>query len=41
MMGMPLSPEMQTKVNEAVAARKAKVAASLGKTVEELDAAQH
>ena len=41
MMGMPLSPEMQAKVNEAVAARKAKVAASLGKTVEELDAAQH
>lgn len=37
MMGVPLSPEERKAVDEKVAARKAAVAQSLGKTVEELE----
>lgn len=41
MMGMPMPPEMQAKIDEQVRQRKEKVAASLGKTLEEFDAEQH
>ena len=41
MMGMPMPPEMQAKIDEQVCQRKEKVAASLGKTLEEFDAEQH
>ena len=41
MMGMPMPPEMQAKVDEQVRQRKEKVAASLGKTLEEFDREQH
>ena len=41
MMGMPMPPEMQAKVDEQVRKRKEKVAASLGKTLEEFDEGQH
>lgn len=40
MMGMPISPEMRAQLDEQVRKRKEKVAASLGKTLEEFDAAQ-
>lgn len=41
MMGVPMTPEQSKLVSEKVAERKAKVAASLGKTVEEFDQASH
>ena len=41
MMGMPMPPEMQAKIDEQVRQRKEKVAASLGKTLEEFDKEQH
>lgn len=41
MMGMPMPPEMRARVDEQVRKRKEQVAASLGKTVEEFDEAQH
>lgn len=41
MMGMPMPPEMQAKIDEQVRQRKEKVAASLGKTLEEFDQEQH
>lgn len=42
MMGAPIvSPEERKRIDEAVAARKATVAASLGKSVEELDRSHH
>ena len=41
MMGMPMPPEMQAKVDEQVRKRKEAVAASLGKTLEEFDHEQH
>lgn len=37
MMGVPMTPEQRQQINEKVAERKATVAASLGKTVEEFD----
>ena len=41
MMGMPMPPEMQAKIDEQVRQRKEKVAASLGKTLGEFDQEQH
>lgn len=41
MMGVPLSDEERKRVDEKVAERREAVARSLGKTVEELDAATH
>ena len=41
MMGMPMPPEMRARVDEQVRQRKEKVAASLGKTLEEFDREQH
>ena len=41
MMGMPMPPGMQAKIDEQVRQRKEQVAASLGKTLEEFDAEQH
>lgn len=41
MLGTPISPEMRAQLDEQVRKRKEKVAASLGKTLEEFDAAQH
>lgn len=41
MMGMPMPPGMQAKIDEQVRQCKEKVAASLGKTLEEFDQEQH
>ncbi len=41
MMGMPMPPEERAKIDEQVRARKEKVAASLGKTLEEFEEGQH
>lgn len=38
MMGAPLTPEENERLNQKIAERKAAVAASLGKSVEEMDA---